>query len=273
MRIKKTASMLGAILLAAGLVLVGAGPAQAAAPTNDTFGGAIAIDSTPFTTTVDTSEATTDADDVSANADCGAPATDASVWYSITAPTDGGYIVDVSKSSFYAGVIVVTGAPGAFELVWCGPDTVGFPATAGTTYYVLAFDDQYDGGGNGGTLVMDIDVAPPPPSVDVTVDSRAGFNPKTGVATVRGTINCTDALDGYIEVFLRQQVGRFGIQGYGLISPVCDGTDQPWSVDIYGENGSKFAGGKAASVTFALVCGVLECALDYEERMVQLSRR
>jgi hypothetical protein len=272
MRIRKTASLLGAVLLAAGLVLVGAGPAYAAAPTNDTFGGAIAIGSVPFSTTVDTSEATTDSDDVNANTDCGAPATDASVWYSITPATDGGYLVDVSGSSYSAGVIVVTGAPGAFELVWCGPGTIGFPATAGTTYYLLAFDDQYDGGGNGGTLVMNVDVAPPPPTVDITVDRRAGFNPQTGLATVRGTINCTGAPDAYLELSLRQQVGRFAVVGYGLVFATCDGTDQPWSADIYPENG-RFAGGKAASVTFAVACGPFECAFDYEERTVQLSRR
>ncbi|HEX2772602.1 MAG TPA: hypothetical protein VHN18_09265, partial [Micromonosporaceae bacterium] len=176
MRIRKTASLMGAMLLAAGLVLVGAGPANAAAPTNDTFGGAIAIGSVPFSTTVDTTEATTDTDDVNANQECGAPNTDASMGYSITPATDSGYVVDVIKSSYFAGVIVVTGTPGAFHLVTCGPDAVVFAATAGTTYYILAFDDQFDGGGNGGTLVMNVDVAPPPPTVDVTVDPRAGFN-------------------------------------------------------------------------------------------------
>src|ERR1700738_5024501 len=89
------------------LVLVGAAPAHAAAPTNDTFGGAVPIGSVPFTTSADTSQATTDADDANANAICGAPATDASVWYSTTPATDGGLVVDVSRSSYTAGVLVV----------------------------------------------------------------------------------------------------------------------------------------------------------------------
>jgi hypothetical protein len=272
MHIRKTASVLGAVLLAAGLVLVGAGPAQAAAPTNDTFGGAITIGSTPFSTTLDTSEATTDADDASANTNCGAPATDASVWYAFTPTTDSGYVVDVSGSDYSAGVIVVTGAPGAFELVACAPGGVGFFGAAGTTYYLLTFDDQFDGGGNGGALVMNVDVAPPPPTVDLTVDRRAGFDPSTGIATLRGTVNCTGTDVAFIEAQLRQQVGRFAIVGYGAIVATCDGTDQPWSMDVYPENG-KFAGGKAASVTFAIACGAFDCGFDYEERTVQISRR
>src|SRR5262245_44463482 len=93
----------------AGVVLVAPGPAYAAAPTNDTFAGATAIGAVPFSTTVDTSEATTDADDAEANANCGAPSTDASVWFSLAATTNGAFVVDVSASSYSAGVLVVTG--------------------------------------------------------------------------------------------------------------------------------------------------------------------
>lgn len=273
MRVRKFTQVIGAILLTAGTVLVGASPAQAAAPTNDTFGGAIAIGSFPYTTTVDTSEATTDADDANANAECGAPATSASVWYSVTPEADGGFVVDVASSSYLAGVIVVTGAPGAFQLVSCGPDAVTFPTAAGTTYYLLAFDDQYDGGGNGGTLTMNVAAIPPPPTVDVTVEDTASFDPQTGAATVRGTINCTSADDAHIEVELRQQVGRLGVVGFGWMEPTCDGADHRWSTEILPAFGGKFAGGRAASVTFAVACGKFDCGIDYEERTVLLSRR
>src|SRR5258707_3865617 len=161
-RVRLFGCRVGAVVLAAGLVLIGAAPAQSATPTNDTFGGAVPIGSVPFTTSADTSQATTDADDANANANCGAPATDASVWYSTTPATDGGLLVDVSKSSYSAGVLVVTGAPGAFEIVACGPGAVGFQAVAGTTYFPLIIDDQADRTGNGGTLVLNVDTAPPP---------------------------------------------------------------------------------------------------------------
>jgi hypothetical protein len=274
MRIRKTASVLGAVLLAAGLVLVGAGPAQAAAPANDTFGGAIAIGSVPFTTTADTSEATTDTDDANANANCGAPATDASVWYSTTPAADGAIVVDVSSSSYSAGVLVVTGAPGAFEIVACGPGAVAFATTAGTTYHLLIIDDQFDGGGNGGTLVLNVDVAPPPPTIDITVDPSAGFNPQTGTATVRGTATCTGLVDfAFVDVEMRQRVGRGEVFGFGFMDVACDGAAHPWSVEVFPIVGSKFAGGKAATLTFAVACGPFECGFDYEEHRVQLSRR
>ena len=274
MRVRKSAHLIGATLLTAGTVLFGAGPAQAAAPANDTFGGSIAIGSVPFTTTADTSGATTDADDANANATCGAPATDASVWYSTTPTADGALVVDVSKSSYTAGVLVVTGTPGAFEIVACGPGAVGFPTTAGTTYHLLVIDDQSDGGGNGGSLAMTVDIAPPPPTIDVTVDPTAGFNSRTGAATVHGTINCSGVVDfAFLDVELHQRVGRGEVVGSGGMDVTCDDANHPWSVEVYPFSGTKFTGGKGASVTFAVACGPFDCGIDYEEHRVQLSRR
>ena len=56
------------------------------------------IGSVPFSQTLDTSQATTDADEAQLNALCGAPRTDASVWYQVTATASGGMVVDVSRS-------------------------------------------------------------------------------------------------------------------------------------------------------------------------------
>src|SRR5262245_66149459 len=117
--------------VATALLVFAVTPASAAAPSNDTFAGAQAIGSLPFSTTEDTTQATTDADDTAANANCGAPATDASVWYAFTPATDGGRIVDVSSSTYSAGVIVVSGTAGNFTLETCGPGTVQFFGTAG----------------------------------------------------------------------------------------------------------------------------------------------
>jgi hypothetical protein len=53
-----------------------------------------------------------------------------------------------------------------------------------------------------------------------------------------------------------------------------------WSIDqavikanIFPTFGQKFAGGKAASLTFSVACGTFECSTDYQEHIVQLSRR
>jgi hypothetical protein len=255
-------------------VVVTAAPAMAAAPANDTFGGSVTIASLPFDATVDTTEATTDADDAETNINCGAPATDASVWYSFTPAADGAVFVDVSSSDYSAGVIVVTGAPGSFSLETCGPGTIAFFGLTGVTYHILLFDDQQDGAGNGGTLNLSVFEAPPPPSVSATVDPKGQFNAHTGQATISGTATCSGLVDiAEVDVNLRQDVGRVAtVEGTGFASIVCDGTAHPWSVDIAPFSG-QFRGGKAASVTLAIACGPFECSTDFQVHRVQLSNK
>ncbi len=53
----------------------------------------------------------------------------------------------------------------------------------------------------------------------------------------------------------------------------CDGTVQPWSIEIFPTFGRKFAGGKGATFTFALSCGLVFCSEYSNEQQVQLSRR
>ncbi|HEV8424339.1 MAG TPA: hypothetical protein VGS14_04010 [Actinomycetes bacterium] len=258
------------LLAAVVLMALQALPAIAAPPSNDTIGGATVV-SLGFSQTLDTTEATTDADDAQLNATCGAPATDASVWYSFTATADGGVVVDVSQSDYSAGVLVGVGTPGSLQTVACGPGTVGFGAAAGTTYYILAIDDQQDGGGNGGTLRISFNEAPPPPTVDITVDPVGRVDQQTGVAYLTGTYTCSSA--DFIDVFgeARQAVGRFVIAGsFGFFDEgTCDGTVHTWSATVFPNNG-KFAGGKAMTVTFAFSCGAFECATDYVEQTVRL---
>jgi hypothetical protein len=248
-----------------------AAPVLAAPPPgNDDYAGRTVIGSLPFSDSVDTTKAGTDADDEELNAQCGAPATDASVWYELSATFDGTVLVDVSASTYSAGVIVATGGPGSFSVVSCGPGFVGFGTVTGETYTILAFDHQQDGSGNGGTLEIVVDVAPPPPEVDVTVDPVGTFNSQTGSATITGTVTCTGEADfAFIDVELSQSVGRFVISGFGSTGFTCDGTTQPWSVEVFGSNGL-FKGGRAVSVTFALACGAFSCGEDFESTTVML---
>ena len=243
--------------------------ALAAPPANDTFPNATLV-STGFSEVLDTTEATTDGDDAQLNATCGAPATDASVWYAIEG-TDTGVIVDVRQSDYSAGVLVGVGTQGNLQTVACGPGIVGFFAAAGTTYYVLAIDDQLDGGGNGGNLTISFSEAPPPPTLDITVNRYGTFNSKTGTATISGTYTCTNG--DFIDVFVdaRQNVGRFTIVGSGVFFDVgtCDGASHNWSAEVFPQNG-KFKGGKALTVTFAVSCGLVECATGYVEQTVLL---
>ncbi|GAB3602674.1 DUF6299 family protein [Microbacterium aureliae] len=245
-------------------------PAVAAPPTNDVFGGAEIVAGLPFTALLDTTEATTDADDAELNAGCGAPATDASVWYSLTAAADESYLADVSASDYTAGVIVATGSPGGFEVIACGPGGAAWQATAGETYLVVVFDDQFDEGGNGGQMELAIDVAPPAPALEVTVDPTARFDAKTGWVTLSGTIMCgADAEFAFLDAQLTQRVGRFLIRGWGGAEITCDGTTNPWAIEMMGDNGL-FKGGKSATVTFAVACGVAFCSDYMNETTVQL---
>jgi hypothetical protein len=124
-------------------------------------------------------------------------------------------VVDVSQSNYSAGVLVGVGSQGDLQTVACGPGAVTFFAAAGTTYYVLAIDDQSDGGSNGGDLSISFNEIPPPPTVDITVNRFGKFNARTGVATISGTYTCTNG--DFIDVFVdaRQNVGRFSILGSG----------------------------------------------------------
>jgi hypothetical protein len=268
--VKRLAILVG---LTAILNLALISPVLAAPPSNDTYDGRIAVAALPFSNSVDTTEATTDADDVEMNAEeCGAPATDASVWYSLTSASDAFLIVDVSASSYTAGLIVATGSPGSFSFVTCGPNAVAFQALAGETYAILAFDDQGDGGGNGGTLEITVDTAPPPPEVDVTVDPIGHFDAQSGFATITGTVTCSGVADfAFIDVELRQTVGRFVVSGFGSTDFTCDGTTQSWSVEIF-PDGGLFKGGRAAAVTFAVACGAIDCGQDFEEQIVMLRK-
>jgi len=259
-----------ALALALSAFGVSAPAALAASPTNDTFTGATPI-SLGFSEALDTTEATTDGDDAQLNTNCGAPATDASVWYAFTSSSDTGVIVDVSSSNYSAGVLVGTGNQGNLQIVTCGQWAVAFFASAGTTYYVLAIDDQLDGSGNGGLLNISFNEAPPPPTVDITVNRYGTVNTRTGVATISGTYTCTNG--DFIDVFVdaRQNVGRFTILGSGGFFEfgTCDGAPHSWSADVFPQNG-KFAGGKTLTLNFAFACGPFECASGFVEQKVQL---
>jgi hypothetical protein len=268
---RKLVRPFASLVLALVTTFTATGPALAAPPTNDTFTGATPV-IVGFNEQLDTSEATTDADDAQMNPpECGAPATDASVWY-VLQGSDQGVIVDVSQSSYSAGVLVSSGSLGNFSFVTCGPGAVAFFAASGETYYVLAIDDQLNGDGlNGGNLSISFNEVTPPPMVDITVNRYGRFDSKTGIATISGTYTCTNG--DFIDVFVnaRQRVGRFFILGSGEFFDfgTCDGTTHTWSADVFPQNG-RFGGGKALTVNFAISCGPFECGQGFVEQIVQL---
>jgi hypothetical protein len=254
-------------------LLVGLMSAAALAnpPSNDVFTGATPV-TLGFKEILDTSQATTDSDDAQLNATCGAPATDASVWY-VLQGSDQNVVVDVSSSAYSAGVLVGVGSEGNLQTVTCGPRTVTFFAAAGTTYYILAIDDQSDGGGNGGSLEIAFLEVPPPPTLNINLDRFGTVDAKTGVATISGTFTCSNgnSVEAFVEA--SQNVGRFTITGSGSFfnnnKRPCDGSPHPWSADVVPQNG-KFAGGKSLTTTFSFACGPFQCTSGFLEQTVQL---
>jgi hypothetical protein len=120
--------------------------------------------------------------------------------------------------------------------------------------------------------VVRFDNAPPPPEVTTLTVDRTGTAFKDGSARITGTYVCTNAdAFAFIEGTLVQVVGRVKISGSFYIDPLnCDGSLQRWEAIVTSENGL-FRGGKSANVTFALACGLFDCADRYTEQTVQLS--
>lgn len=270
--IQRLGLVLGAMLLASVL----SRPAFAAAPGNDTAVGATAVTTFPFTDLINTAEATTDANDAQANEYWGWSATDASVWYTITPTSDTNVWVDTSGSEYWASVIVATGSPGSLTPIIAGSGGTQFFATAGTTYFILVFDDQSDGGGNGGKLrvwIGDTD-----PVATVTLTWRVSFEPKSGVATVSGTMTCQHAYVVWLNGTLTQPVGRFAVQGdfafaWSLDPSICDGNSHQWSATVTNQTTAKFAGGKATLRAGVTLFGVSGNSFWPIEQEVQIRRK
>lgn len=260
-----------AALLSVALFAISATPVLAAAPSNDDIGSAIAIGAIPYSNSQDTSEATTGPTDP----DCdGAGPT---VWYEFTAAVSGRLEANTFGSDYDTTLYVGTpDGAGGVNLIACNDDTSGiqsrvrFDADAGTSYLFMVGSF---GGGPGGELFFNLDVAPPvvPIQVSVTLDASGSFD-RLGNATIRGTASCMGAAFVELYTFARQSVGRVStIQGDGYGFVECPATGIPWSIQIWPYNG-KFAGGPSQVSLEWVACGDEECVGDYTEAVVRLRK-
>lgn len=260
---------------AAALVSIGvtSAPVWAAAPANDELAGAIPI-AVGDHVTADTTEATTNDGDAALNTACGLPATKASVWYTYTPTADTGFAVDTSASSYSTGYMIFRGTPSTSSLITCGVGRSGAEAAhVGTTYTIAVVD--YDGDGNpanGGNLVLDLEDAGPLPTLDVSVDPRATVD-KSGVVWLTGAYTCSLANRIGFDFQLRENVGRFTVNGYAAVTDdnPCDGSTIPFKVAISGYDG-KFAGGKASVLVSTDACGDAVCDNTFAEHTIQLTK-
>ena len=258
----------GVALLAAGVLLASLpGLALAAAPANDLPAGAIVIGSLPASINQDTTQATVSSDDVG----CGSGGTDqATVWYKFTPAADVNLAIDATASSYEVGVNLFEGVADTAHLINCFGGPAATQLTGGTTYYIM-FADADLNATNGGTLIADLSVAPPPIELTLTVDPTGKVN-KAGVATLTGTMTCSrDADFSDIQVTLRQPIGRFTIHGSGFADATCGPSGSPWFIQVSGDNG-KFGSGKATADVFAEACDQFSCADASVSKSVRLRK-
>ena len=259
------------------IITVGAtSVALAAAPTNDNFANAQQL-AFGDEVAIDTSEATTEALDREAGDACPVPpgpppSTVKTIWFEFTADatTPNTAAVFVEGAFWAAGVAIVTGAPGSFAGVACGPMLAVFSPEAGTTYRIMIFDFADSGGG---TALVRLGEVPPPPELGLTIDPTGQFNSKTGTATVSGTYECSNA--SFVNVFgqVMQSVGRIKITGsFSTFDVQCDGEVHVWSAEVTAFNG-EFRGGKALSVAMGFSCGAMFCTQALVEQTIQLKGR
>ena len=158
-----------------------------APPVNDTIEGITHIPTIPSSAWSDTRYATTDTRDNELNAGCGAPATEASVWFTLPGPTGVPYTIDTTRSDYSTTVLVATGTADDLSLIACGHGrvTLTFP----DELHVLVVDDV-PGNGNGGTLLMSVS-RPIAPQVSLTVSANGQFVSQTGTALLNGTLTCS----------------------------------------------------------------------------------
>lgn len=204
-------------------------PALAAAPSNDTFANAKPV-TLGFSETIDTTGATTDKVDKQANKSCTAPATDASVWYTLDGDGNG-VNIDVGNSDYSAAVIVATRTQGKLTTLTCAPFSVLFQTQVGTRYYVMAFDAQDDGGGNGGMLSIQFEKSFVPDG-DFSVNRYGTLDRSNGSATISGSYTCNAGADFLIFASADQKQGRSTVSGGGEFEGPCDGTLHSWSAVV-----------------------------------------
>ena len=218
-------------------------------PANDEFANAVVIGALPFTTGLNTSEATAVGDPAN---DCLVDAH--TVWYEFTPSADMRINANTFGSDYDTGIAVYTGTFPNLTQVICNDDVilgnfvqsnVNFDATAGTTYFFMVGSCC---GSDGGNLVFNVNVSV---NLGLTVNPTGSVDAKAGVARISGTVTCSEPVSGTLDGFVEQRIGRAIIRGFFFIFFECDGVAS-WEVQVAADNGL-FVGGRVRAVVNAFV--------------------
>jgi len=255
-------------IVAVTMLLLGAvaAPALAAPPANDDRGAATVIGSLPFDDSIDTSEATPQANDP----DCASDVNNPTVWYSFTPNETRRYRAFTDGSDYDTTLLVARVGSGGLDVIDCNDDfndltsQVTWRGVAGQEYLIMAGACCGD---DGGSLQVHVRRAPPRVNVTVSIDARGIVN-RMGGAVVRGHLSCRNGAnaEGGISVRVRQTAGRFFIRGFGERGLRCN---RDWRVRARGDIG-RFAPGRATVAVEATACNGSGCDTDTERRTVRL---
>jgi hypothetical protein len=245
--------------------------AAAVAPPNDSAAGATVIRSLPFSDTLDTVEATVDADEAALASACfGDVPTTAfahAVWYAFTPPEDQAIVIDPTASRPGVGIAIVTGTPGAFSLIdeGCRIAAPAVALAAHTTYYIVLLGQD---SGRGSTVRLAV-AEPGPPRIAATINRVARW--VNGTAVLSGTISCAPASFPTFGMTVVQAGPRntrvVGVNDFSP-EPFCDGTPQPWSL-FAGSLEASFKPGNATATLKINACS-FSCEVVETTRRVQL---
>jgi hypothetical protein len=243
--------LLAALIAAIALTIIPAVPGVAKSkPRNDGFSRAKKISTLPYDKTVDVTSATQASDDPKCRD------TGHTVWFKFTPETDMRLIARVSGKKVVEWVSVWTGERGALAEVVCGDYRPLFEASAGTTYYFMVGTYRNR---RGGDIRFRLSEAPPPPTIDFTVDPEVIVNPQTEQVTVSGTIACTNSeyMEFYGSVRQVDDDRRFISAFFYGYDEECDETPQPWTATELGDG--VFIDGPGLLEFEAYSCSRIEC--------------
>lgn len=238
-------------VMAVTAVLAGATGA-AAAPTNDDPSAPQEISALPYSTSLNTSTATTSQNEPAA---CNLGK---AVWYSFTPGQDLRIEASTAGSNFDTVLAVFTGTPGSFTTVTCSDDHYSYTsltrwdAEAGTTYMIAA------GGysNSTGSLQLNIESIPTELEMTLTFDPTEWVNSASGTPVILGTLDCSVPVNNVpVEIIVEQDRQ----DAYGQASVDCDGpTRFIATFSSYGE----FSGKNAAITGVARAAGEEARATD-----------
>jgi hypothetical protein len=231
-------------------------------PANDDVANAVVISALDFTDTRNTRGATTASDDPLS---CSG-GTKASVWYTFTLSEDTVVRLSTAGSSYDAVVDVFVSTAGELSPTGlCSFGTLDFPASAGTTYYVMVSTPSF-----GRDLVFSALSLGPAFLVTLRVNTGA-VDPRTGSATMRGTVTCTHPAGVEVSGQLRQKCHRRIIIGSFSTHISCKGETR-WSAIARSDQWA-FGRGYAEVLASTAGCGPGNCDDDAVTAIKWLRRK